>query len=104
MSHSVIISTASTRDEAQQIARSLVEKKVAACVNVVGPIDSIYRWKGEVETAQEFLLLIKTEADRFESVRNAIEALHTYETPELIQIAIENGSPEYLNWISESVK
>jgi len=100
----LLISTASSRDEAQTIAQALIDARLAACVNILGPIDSIYRWKGEVEQAQEFLMLIKTTADRFIAVRDRLRELHSYETPELIQLSIENGLPEYLAWIAESVK
>ena len=103
MAYSLILSTASAKEEAQEIARALVERKLVACVNIVGPIDSIYRWKGEVESSQEFLLLMKTEAEKFQAVREAIKALHSYEVPEVIQIPIENGLTSYLSWISESV-
>src|SRR3569832_640921 len=103
MAYSLILSTASAKVEAQEIARALVERKLVACVNIVGPIDSIYRWKGEVETSQEFLLLMKTEAEKFQAVREAIKALHSYEVPEVIQLPIENGLTSYLSWISESV-
>ena len=100
----LFISTASSRDEAQTIAQALIDARLAACVKILGPIDSIYRWKGEVEQAQEFLMLIKTTADRFIAVRDRLRELHSYETPELIQLSIENGLPEYLAWIAESVK
>ena len=100
----LLISTASSRDEAQTIAQALVDARLAACVNILGPIDSIYRWKGEVEQAQEFLMMIKTTADRFIAVRDRLRELHSYETPELIQLPIENGLPDYLAWIAESVK
>ena len=103
MAHSLILSTTSTKDEAQNIAKVLVERKLVACVNIVGPIESIYRWKGEVENAQEFLMVIKTEAGRFAEVRDAIKGMHSYEVPELIEVSIENGSADYLKWISESI-
>jgi periplasmic divalent cation tolerance protein len=103
MAYSLILSTASAKEEAQEIARTLVERKLVACVNIVGPIESIYRWKGEVENSQEFLLLIKTESGKFEAVREAIQALHSYEVPEVVQIPIENGLRSYLTWITESV-
>jgi periplasmic divalent cation tolerance protein len=86
------------------LARELLSRRLAACVNVVGPIQSIYRWKGEVEEAQEFLLLIKTTAERAAAVREAIVELHSYDVPELIQLSIESGLPEYLRWIGDSVK
>jgi len=103
MTYSLIISTASSRDEAQHIARALVDRKLVACVNIVGPIESIYRWKGEIENSKEFMLLMKTESDRFDRVREAVKALHSYEVPEVIQVPIENGLPAYLEWISGSV-
>ncbi len=103
MTYSLILSTASSRDEAQSIARALVDRKLVACVNIVGPIESIYRWKGEVENTQEFMLLMKTESDRFDRIREAVKSLHSYEVPEVIQIPIENGWPAYLEWISESI-
>ncbi len=103
MNYTMIISTASSKDEAQEIAQALVDRKLVACVNLVGPIESVYRWKGQVESAQEFLLLMKTQADRFECVRDAIRQMHSYEVPEIIQVPIENGLPAYLTWISENV-
>ena len=104
MAYSLILSTASSKDEAQHIARALVERRLVACVNIVGPIDSIYRWKGEVESAQEFLLMMKTDSDRFERVRDAVKSLHSYEVPEVIQVPVENGLPAYLQWISTSIE
>lgn len=103
MNYTMILSTASSRDEAHEIARALVERRMVACVNIVGPVESVYRWKGNVESSQEVLMLIKTQADRFECVRDAIRQLHSYEIPEIIQVPIENGLPAYLTWISENV-
>lgn len=103
MAYSLILSTAPSKNEAQTIARALVERRLVACVNIVGPIDSVYRWKDEVESAQEFLMVIKTESAYFEKVQNTIRQLHSYELPEVIEVDIKNGSPEYLKWISESV-
>ncbi len=99
----IILTTAGSREEAKKIAGALVERKLAACVNIVGPIDSVYRWKGAVESAQEWLLVIKTTATQFERVRDAIRELHSYELPECIVLAIEDGSAEYLEWIGENV-
>ena len=100
----IILSTTGSREEAQKIARALVERKVAACVNIVGPIESVYRWQGAVETSEEFLLVIKTTAAAYERVRDLIRLLHSYELPECVQLSIEDGLPEYLEWIEESVK
>ena len=77
---------------------------MAACVNVAGPVESTYRWKGAVESATEWLLVVKTTASQFAAVRDAIRELHSYELPECIQITIETGSEEYLAWIGESVE
>jgi periplasmic divalent cation tolerance protein len=100
----IVLTTAGSREEAQRIARTLVDAREAACVNIVGPIDSLYRWKGEVETAAEWLLLIKTTSAAFERVRDSIRRLHSYELPECIEIPIEGGSAEYLAWIGSEVQ
>jgi|SRR5512146_707879 periplasmic divalent cation tolerance protein len=100
----VVLSTVSNADEARTIATTLVEKQVAACVNIVGPIQSIYRWKGDAEESQEFLLLMKTTADNISRLREELVRLHSYEVPECITLEIESGLPAYLDWISESVK
>ncbi|MGE5723639.1 MAG: divalent-cation tolerance protein CutA [Acidobacteriota bacterium] len=99
----LVLTTAGSREEAEKIAQALVERRLAACVNLVGPIQSVYRWQGKVESAVEHLLLIKTTAALFESVANAIRELHSYELPECIQLSIEAGSAEYLAWIEKSV-
>ena len=99
----LVLTTAPSEAGAKKIAHALVEERLAACVNIVPKIHSVYRWQGKVESADEFLLLIKTTRDREEQVRSAIQDLHTYELPECIVIAIDGGSEEYLHWLSESV-
>jgi periplasmic divalent cation tolerance protein len=99
----LVLTTTSSQEEARRIANALVERRLAACVNIVSKIDSIYRWKGKVEEAQEFLLLIKTTESAVENLRDAIQELHSYEVPECIIVPIESGSEEYLTWIDESV-
>ncbi len=100
----LVLSTASSKDEARKLGRALVERLLAACVNIVPQVGSIYRWEGEVEEAEEWLLIIKTTRSAFERVRDAIKELHSYEVPECIAVPIESGSMEYLNWLGESVK
>ena len=99
----IVLTTAGSKTEAQKIARALVERKLAACVNVVGPIESVYRWEGAVETAEEFLCIVKTTANAVGKVTAAIKELHSYELPECVAIPIEDGSPKYLAWIAENV-
>jgi periplasmic divalent cation tolerance protein len=99
----IVFTTAGSHEEAARIARALVDRRLAACVNIVGPIESIYRWRGAIETSPEFLLIIKTTVTRFDAVRSAIQELHSYELPECIEIAIDAGSPDYLAWLGESV-
>jgi periplasmic divalent cation tolerance protein len=99
----LILTTAGSREEARTIAQALVERRLAACVNIVPQAHSIYRWRDKVEEAEEWLLLIKTTAAAFERVRDAIVQLHSYELPECICMGIEGGSVEYLKWIEGGV-
>lgn len=99
----IVLSTAGSTEEAHKIARYLVENRLAACVNIVPQIESIYRWQGKVESSSEWLLLIKTTAGNVPAVEDAIRELHSYDLPECIAIAIDGGSSGYLNWIGESV-
>jgi len=99
----ILLSTAGDKQEAKDIAWALLERKQAACVNVC-PIDSVYRWKGEIEENPEFLLIIKTTADKFEAVAATVKELNTYKLPECVQLEVETGSAEYLAWISDSLK
>jgi periplasmic divalent cation tolerance protein len=100
----IVLSTAGSQDEARKLAHHLVERQLAACVNIVPQIESIYRWQGKVESSQEWLLLIKTTAERFPAVRDAIRELHSYDLPECVTLTIEDGSPDYLKWLADSVR
>ncbi len=100
----IVLSTVGSEDEARTIANHLVENRLAACVNIMPQIESIYRWQGKMESSREWLLLIKTTDERFPAVRDAIRELHSYELPECIAINIEDGSPLYLQWLADSVK
>ncbi len=100
----VVLVMCGSRKEARKIARALVERRLAACVNEIGaPVRSVYRWKGKVETAREFLLMIKSTKRRFAGLRDAVRALHSYEVPEIIALPVVEGSRGYLQWIAESV-
>jgi periplasmic divalent cation tolerance protein len=98
----IAITTTGSREEADRIARFLVEEQIAACVNLLPGITSVYRWQGEVETAEEFLLVIKTSAGNLEALNAALRRLHSYEVPELLVLQPEAGSKGYLEWIAHS--
>ena len=99
-----VATTTETKEQAEKIAQYLVETKLAACVQVTGPITSIYRWKDKVENAQEWLCLIKTQDDLYGKVEAAIKKMHPYETPEIIAVPIVKGSKEYLKWIDNELE
>lgn len=100
----VALSTVATTEDAERIARSLVEKGVAACVNVVPGVVSFYRWKGRLERDAEVLLVIKTRGERFEELKTALLAEHPYEVPELVALPITAGHERYLEWLADSVR
>ena len=99
----IVLTTAGSEEEARKIAKHLVEHRLAACVNIVPQVESIYRWQGKVESSREWLLVVKSTAAKFAAVRDAIRELHSYDLPECIMLQIEDGSPAYLKWIDESV-
>jgi periplasmic divalent cation tolerance protein len=100
----VALSTVATPLDAERIATALVERGLAACVNIVPGVTSVYRWKGAVERDLELLLVIKTRADRFEALREALVSLHPYEVPELIALPVDAGHPPYLAWLDEATR
>ncbi len=95
----VVFSTAPSAEEAEKIARSLVDARLAACVNVVPGMRSFYRWKGSIEDAPEWLLVIKSSRGRFDALRTVLEKLHSYEVPEVIALSVIDGAQNYLNWM-----
>jgi periplasmic divalent cation tolerance protein len=99
----VALTTCESEDEAERIARSLVEKRIAACVNILPKARSIYRWKGAVEDAQEYVLLVKTRRDLFDALRAELSKIHSYEVPEVIALPIVDGSEPYLGWIDREL-
>ena len=100
----VIMVTAASRRECRKIARHLVEAKLAACVNITQPVESVYRWKGKLANDNEFLMLIKSTRGLFPQIKAAISKIHSYHTPEIICLPIIDGSRNYLQWLSDSVK
>ena len=99
----LMLTTTGSRDEAEKIAAELVGRQLAACVNILGPIASVYRWQGKVERAEEFLLLIKSTETLRPRIEAAIRQLHSYEVPELISFTVDAGLDTYLAWIAQSV-
>jgi len=100
--YSLTITTTPDKESAKSIARLLVEKQFAACVQIL-PIESVYSWKGEICNEDEILLCIKSKPEFFDTIKTAIKENHTYEVPEIIQIPITDGLPEYLKWIDNCV-
>jgi len=96
--------TCGSEEEALKIANALVEAHLAACVNLIAPIRSIYRWEGKIWDEKEWLLIIKTQKQRFEALEKRVRSLHSYSVPEIISLPITEGSSAYLNWIRENTE
>jgi periplasmic divalent cation tolerance protein len=99
----VILTTIDTKEAGERLACALVDRKAAACVQMLPGMTSIYRWKDNVETSSEVLLLIKTTGEGFEKVEAIIRELHPYETPEILSLSVEKGSRDYLEWLQRSI-
>jgi periplasmic divalent cation tolerance protein len=100
----IVLVTCGSEEEALKIANALVESRLAACVNLVAPIRSIYRWEERIWDEKEWLLIIKTQKDRFEDLEKKVKSLHSYSVPEIVSLPIVEGSSSYLDWISENTK
>ena len=100
----VVLVTAASLKEARKIARGLVQARLAACVNIAAPVESIYRWQGKIETGLERLLVIKTSREIFPEAQAQIRKFHSFTNPEIICLPIIDGSHEYLDWLAQSVK
>jgi periplasmic divalent cation tolerance protein len=101
----VVLVTCGSRSEARKIARLVVKARLGACVNILSaPVESVYRWRGKVESANEFLLVMKTTKARFSKLRDAILKAHSYDVPEVVALPIACGSTKYLAWIAKSVR
>lgn len=96
----IVLTNAPDRDTALKIAHALIERKLAACVNILAECTSVYRWHGKLETATEVPLLVKTRAEIYDEVEAAIKSLHPYELPEIVAVRIERGLPDYLDWVN----
>ena len=101
--HLQVFCTTDSRSEAEAIAAALVRDELAACAQIAGPIVSVYRWEGEVERAEEWLLLAKTTAAGYDPLEAAIVGMHSYDVPEIVALPIERGSEAYLQWLETSV-
>jgi periplasmic divalent cation tolerance protein len=98
----IVFVMAANEDESSRIAQALVEEKLSACVNIVGPVRSIYRWRGAIETASEYMLVIKAPARNFVQLERRVRELHSYEVPEIIAVTLAAGSTPYVAWLAES--
>jgi periplasmic divalent cation tolerance protein len=95
----IVFSTCGSSEEAHRVARALVEARLAACVNIGGPVESVYRWQGAIETAQEWNLTIKSRRDLFPKVQAELARSHSYEVPEVLALPVVDGSEGYLSWL-----
>jgi periplasmic divalent cation tolerance protein len=100
----VVFVTTSGYEEARKIADALVSQRKAACVNIIPRVNSLFRWKGKIEEAEESLLVIKTRAKLFPGVLSTVKSIHSYEVPEIIALPIIEGNPDYLQWINEETE
>lgn len=103
MAYIQVITTTETKEQAEAIARRLLDDKLAACVQIAGGIESIYSWKGKIERSCEYLCLIKTREDLFSGVSAVIKTLHSYEVPEIIAVPIIGGGKEYVAWLADTL-
>jgi periplasmic divalent cation tolerance protein len=100
----VVLVTCGSEEEALKIAQSLVEERLAACVNLLSPVRSIYRWEGKICDEREWILIIKTQKKRFEKLEKKVKSLHSYSVPEIIGLSVVEGNPPYLKWVEEMTK
>jgi periplasmic divalent cation tolerance protein len=102
--HLLVLTTVGSESDAVNLAKALVERRIVACANIVGPVRSFYHWEGSLSDDFECLLLLKTRTDRYPDLERAIGELHPYDVPELIGVPIERGASSYLNWVDENVR
>ncbi len=102
--HIQVFTTTEKKEDAENIARALIDKKLAGCVQIVGPVVSTYRWKGKIERAEEWLCFIKTREDLYGEIEKAVKAIHPYEVPEIIAVPVAGGSIDYMKWLDSELK
>lgn len=95
----VLFSTIDSLEAAKQIATTVVSERLAACVNILPNVSSVYRWRGDIQHEQEFLLILKTSTDRLQDLVDRVKSLHSYEVPEIVSLPVEKGYPPYLSWV-----
>ena len=100
----VVLVTCGSEEEALKIAHSLVEERIAGCVNLVSPVRSIYRWEGKIWDEKEWILIIKTQRERFEELEKKVKSIHSYSVPEIVGLPIVEGASPYLKWLEEMTK
>lgn len=98
-----VLTTTESEEEAEGLGRRLVKDKLAACTNIVSGVKSIYRWEGEIEESEESLLIIKTTEENLQELKEKVVDIHSYETPELLAVSIDDGLKDYLDWLEKSV-
>ncbi|MBS7608323.1 MAG: divalent-cation tolerance protein CutA [Candidatus Bathyarchaeia archaeon] len=100
----IVLVTAPSKDEAEKIAKTLLEERLIACANIIGPVHSLFWWLGKIDKAREHLIIMKTRKDLFEKICEMVKALHSYQIPEIIALPITEGSKDYLKWLDESLE
>ncbi len=98
-----VVTTVASKDEGERIARTLLEQRLAACVQIVGPIESFYWWQGKINKSEEWMCIAKTEMRLFQQIEETMKALHSYEVPEILAVPVSAGSDDYLQWLAEQV-
>lgn len=99
-----VLTTLEKKDDAEKIARALVEKRIAACVQIIGPLTSFFQWQGKLDSAQEYLCVIKSRNDLFQEMETIIKSMHPYEVPEILATPITKGNKDYLSWLAETLE
>ena len=103
-SHVIVMVTTASKQEAETIAQSLLEAKLIACANILGPVSSQFHWSGKIERAEEYLVLMKSRVDLFGELSEKVKSLHSYEVPEILALPIAKGSKVYLDWLDSCLK